>query len=382
MGIVNEDLKSTASSMGKSALGNYKLLNNTLLLSGKAKIKNRDDLMATEINAILLLSPPNFWKTTIYLGDMFNPALENWQNKNLFTWRRKMYNSPIDYAFLSFEKLLSLPATNHTSKGERDIFESLLPDVSMKQFRFNRIQEDPRLLARKDGSLLILYTAKESYETPSKQGYSIATMNSAQQIKLSDSVLLDGHSMSPGQKNWIPLEYQDELYFIQSVNPLVVLKHITTDEKQVGKLEIVYEGAPLQDLPWGDKYGSIKPSIRGGTPAIMVKGRYLAFFHSVTHLQENYKMRTYFMGAISFCPTLPFRVHSISTHPILQDRFYEGPWVWKNVLDYVMFAIGLVIDPKDSNFVWVSFGHQDKHSYVAKLHVDELYASLEDVSEC
>jgi predicted GH43/DUF377 family glycosyl hydrolase len=337
--------------------------------------------MAMEIKTILLLSPPNFWKKTIYLGDMFNPALEVWQNKTLFTWRREMYYSPINYAFLSFEKLFSLPATNHTSKGERDIFESLLPDVSMKQFRFNHLQEDPRLLARKDGSLVILYTAKHSYQTPQKQGYSIATMDCAQQIKLSDSVLLDGHSMAPVQKNWIPLEYQDELYFIQSVNPLVVLKHTTTDEKQVGKLEIVYEGAPLQELPWDDKYGSIKPSIRGGTPAIMVKGRYLAFFHSVTQLQANWEMKTYFMGAISFCPTLPFRIHSISTHPILQDRFYDGPWARNNVLDYVMFVIGLVIDPKDSNFVWVSFGHQDKHSYVAKLHVDELYASLEDVSE-
>ena len=69
----------------------------------------------------------------------------------------------------------------------------------------------------------------------------------------------------------------------------------------------------------------------------------------------------YFMGAMTLCPHPPFSIRTMSQIPIVPDPlWYEGPWNNK-VSSYVIYPIGIVIEPSDPEHVTVSIGHQDKN---------------------
>lgn len=375
-------------------LAKYRV-SNLSIPSLKMDVRSRDDVMLFEIRKILSLSPPIFWKDTYYLGQMLNPTLETWKGRTLFAWRNGMYNSAINFAWFSFDKVAMLRSKvdENSLKGtnkDYPYFDVPYPSINIKEFEFNHLQEDPRLLTRHDGSLVVTYTAKESLFKPPKQCYSLLSLSTSGEVTASDSVLLDGHSLEPSQKNWITLEHGNDLYFIQSVNPLHVLQHQGSNgsDPHIGRLKTVFQASSEVPLPWMPVYGKM---IRGGSSAVIVSPRhashplpqyYLAFFHSVAQFQPANPLRTYFMGAISFCPQPPFHVHAISTHPIVQERFYDGAWVQPGRTDYVMFATGILQRPDDSDHVYVSFGHQDKFGYMARFHVAELFASMEVVRNC
>ena len=82
-------------------------------------------------------------------------------------------------------------------------------------------------------------------------------------------------------KNWIPYEYQSSLFFVYSLQPLIVLR--TTEWTDEGLLlELVYSdenGSPKQ-LVWGDNLGFFG-GIRGGSQLISLGDHeYLAFTHT------------------------------------------------------------------------------------------------------
>jgi hypothetical protein len=130
-------------------------------------------------------------------------------------------------------------------------------------------------------------------------------------------------------------------------------------------------------IPWPGEYGL---PIRGGTPAILVNGVYLSIFHTVSMFQMPYKLKTYFIGAITFCPNPPFNIHSISKYPIVKESFYSGEWV-KNNLDYVLFPVGIIKDKSDK-YLFISMGVQDKNGYVVKFEIEGLFKSLNIISNC
>lgn len=121
-------------------------------------------------------------------------------------------------------------------------------------------------------------------------------------------------------------------------------------------------------------------ALAGGTPAIKIPGLYLTLFHTVSRFQMPYKIKTYYMGALTFCDEYPFNIHFISAAPIVKKRFYEGAWV-KNNLDYVVFPAGLVLD-SNVEHVWVSMGTQDASSWMIKLELHGLLKSLDVVGSC
>jgi hypothetical protein len=86
------------------------------------------------------------------------------------------------------------------------------------------------------------------------------------------------------------------------------------------------------------------------------------------------------MGAFTFCPKPPFNLNLMSSHPIIKDYLYEGPWVNIKV-DYVIFPTGITLDP-DQKHIWLSFGWQDKHGWIVKLDIDELFSTLTLVNDC
>jgi hypothetical protein len=189
----------------------------------------------------------------------------------------------------------------------------------------------------------------------------------------------------PGkQKNWVAFEDvsdhdKPQLLFIQQINPLHIVKvsDVNTATK-TARVSSVVQDKYAVNLQWnGTEYGE---SIRGGTPAIMVDGVRLSFFHTCLRSPLAEKILTYYMGAITFCPSFPYQIHSISKVPITHPSLYSGKWTHSR-LDYVAYPDGIILDA-DGKHVWVSVGHQDRDSYILKMDVAKLYSSMRIISDC
>eukprot|EP01037_Dinobryon_pediforme_P021349 gene21349-22193_t len=206
------------------------------------------------------------------------------------------------------------------------------------------------------------------------------------------------------QKNWTPFEHRKSIHFVVSFSPLHIVA-LTGEYAMDGTRQIVRTivHSPEARLPWlGSEFGSF---ISGGSPAIHLsahllsgivgndisseqkEGLFLTIFHTFTTV---YGRRVYFFGAITFCPSFPYFVHSMSAAPIiLQKSLYEGPWIEHPTLSYVLFPqAGGEGDgrgdgvQKDRRWLWIGFGHQNKDAVLTKVDLGQLLANLTWVRDC
>ncbi len=133
-------------------------------------------------------------------------------------------------------------------------------------------------------------------------------------------------------------------------------------------------------LPWTWRFGA---DIRGGTPALHIDGYYLSVFHTIAYMHLPYKLASYLMGAVQFCPEPPFHVHAMTPYPLVDPKWemYTGAWLSERFA-YVVFPTGLSRDPHDSDLIHVSMGHQDTDGKVVKMSLRALYSSMDLVTEC
>jgi predicted GH43/DUF377 family glycosyl hydrolase len=167
------------------------------------------------------------------------------------------------------------------------------------------------------------------------------------------------------EKNWSPFEYDGNLLFIYSIHPHRILRPYSG----TGICETISSTYSPIEWTWGE--------LRGGTPALLVDGQYLSFFHSSIPLtstqSEGKQMVHYFMGAYTFSASPPFALTGISSKPIVGGNFYNGPAhnTWKPLR--VVFPCGFIFD---DHFIWVAYGRQDHEIWIAKIDKDRLLKSL------
>jgi hypothetical protein len=387
-----------------------------------------DERMRNCIQKIVAVEPATFWTETYSLPGLVNPAIERWSNgETIAVWRQSLWDRRV---------------SNMTGRGSPGVDKEKLHlgigySHNLEDPSTNAPQYDPRLLLMSDGTLVVTYTIEYGQHANFMMGFFLVGVENpskeAKAVVLREGSILDVSSLDQvekhSQKNWVPFEYQGRLLYILSTNPLHIVelqqdtnttsgsgaamaaavsknrRRLSSDNSNTtssattrgghpnpppvirrrrglltyssgATLKTVYrhESVPLPWKPW---YGL---PIRGGTPAIMVNGYYLSMFHTVAMFQMPFKLKTYFMGAVTFCPKPPFQLHSMSSHPIVKERFYDGEWVKTN-LDYVVFPVGIVMDV-DGKHILVSMGSQDKTGWIIKLEIEGLFASLDIISDC
>ncbi|MDP1608677.1 MAG: hypothetical protein Q8L98_05130 [Chlamydiales bacterium] len=116
------------------------------------------------------------------------------------------------------------------------------------------------------------------------------------------------------EKNWTPFSCEDGIHFLHTINPQKIIK-LSDLKKQF----ITSVSSNSLALDWSKKWGPL----RGGTPAQLIDGEYLTFFHS--SFEDCKGIRWYVMGACTFEASPPFRMIRISSHPILFKGIYETP---------------------------------------------------------
>ena len=176
------------------------------------------------------------------------------------------------------------------------------------------------------------------------------------------------------EKNWAAFIFNNTLvYMIQMINPLRIValaENITSgiNPQTHVAFRLVSEAPtlPLSDWEWGE--------LRGGTNAVLVGDVYLAMFHTRPKM-HNSDLITYFFGAYTFTRTPPFRLLTISNVPIVDDQFYNGPWVNRRFC-YAPYPTGLWLE---QDKIKVVMGFNDKEGYILTFDTLQLIESLVSV---
>lgn len=114
------------------------------------------------------------------------------------------------------------------------------------------------------------------------------------------------------------------------------------------------------------------------TLAILVD-EYMVFFHSSGSFNGK-GIISYFMGAYTFQREPPFAITKISPEPIVAKAFINesiSGWAYRKT-DYVIFAMGFIDDPAN-NSIFVSYGKNDRESWVLHLNRSSFLSSLKPV---
>lgn len=325
------------------------------------------------MDKISLIQPPDYVVDMFYVLNRMNPSIAVWHNHTLCGWTILKYSIEDDDSF----QLGWMNETTFSVDENINLF-GINSSTTIKSYPFNRRKEDPRLLVLKDNSLLISYTAKASLFSTIMQCFIRATLNPiTNTVEFKDTWLMYDQERNLTGKNWIPMQHKHRLMFIVHINPMIVLEVVGKGEGHKAITKVV-SNSSFVNLPWDPEFGD---EIRGGTPAVLVRGVYLSFFHTV-QLHERYRLRSYYMGAMTLCPDHPFNILSMSSFPIIDKgwNLYQNQWLGRG-MDYVVFPTGIVVDETET-FVFVSFGHQDKHAGVMKMNITTLLDSLTYVSGC
>lgn len=356
--------------------------NPTLRLAGGDNADENTRVFCQEIE--YLEYAKRYWINTVFLGNLMNPSIVKWQGKYLILARANYILKIVTLHWLKDD--LSGVDVGSSYFGFREGSQVQIPGEGGNQ-------EDVRGLALQNGSLLIYYGATTGVS--STLVYALLSVVDGVIISSGPTSMIHETQQMSFEKNWVPFEYHQEVYWAKFLNPPAIIKEydpwvrFNDDGRIRAHLYTVYginQSLPedvqqrMAQLPWqADKYGSM----RGGSPALLVRGVYLSFFHTqtVVHQSEAWR-KTYFMGAIAMCSRPPFNVVKSSRVPIMHfgDPFYTDHWLFNNI-DYVVFPAGFILSD-DEKYLYLTFGYQDKRGYLITLEVDALMASLHFHSEC
>lgn len=171
----------------------------------------------------------------------------------------------------------------------------------------------------------------------------------------------DKYNYQLREKNWVPFEWNGRLFFSYFLFPHEVVEaDLTTGECR-------YVCVTQRVHPWN--YGQV----RGTTPPILIKGEYLAFFHSSTKLKSNIskgnEIRHYFMGAYTFSSQPPFEITKASPSPIMAKNMYT----FSDMFDHIVYPCGNIVLGEN---LYLSFGKKDEEIWIAKMSIKDLLDSL------
>ncbi len=235
--------------------------------------------------------------------------------------------------------------------------------------------EDPRVLRMGEEYLMVfndifsqdmerrgMHISKIDFE--SRKAYDICPLD----LKLNST-----------EKNWAPFIYQsadkkDTICFEYRVfHPRSILQINNSFDPE--NVEIHQQSASMASIPWNKKWG--KPL--GGTPARLIDGEYLAFFHS--KFTDKTGIYWYVFGAYTFESSPPFRIKAVSPHPILFKGIYDSEYLnTAEPAKCVIFPGGFAI--KEANGreqILLTCGENDSSIKLITFDKDELLQSLVSV---
>ncbi len=169
------------------------------------------------------------------------------------------------------------------------------------------------------------------------------------------------HLHQKWQKNWVPFIYENTLLLGYTLAP----QEILLPDLATGECRTFCKTSSNIHWPWG--------ILRGGTPAQLVDGQYLSFFHSFALTRSMASVANakahYYMGAYTFSSTPPFEITAVSREPFVDADFYT-----RSGLDKVVFFPGGYLDR--GTFLLLAYGKDDKEIWIGRIDKTFLKESL------
>lgn len=182
------------------------------------------------------------------------------------------------------------------------------------------------------------------------------------------------------EKNWMPFvppvqekdSAQEEgpaINFVYSINPLCILS-LKNLNSQLTWLQGSQEKSTLRLINWERRWGSLK----GSTPAQLVDGEYLTFFHS-TFFDDITHSTCYVMGAYTFEKNPPHRITAMSKWPLTFPTIYDTPYgISGNKNLKCVFPAGFVVD---GDQIHISCGENDSAVKIVTLSKQILKGNMQ-----
>lgn len=152
------------------------------------------------------------------------------------------------------------------------------------------------------------------------------------------------------QKNWVPFEWNNTILLGYSISPHEIL----LPNLETGECTTFQNTKSAIPWKWGD--------LRGGTPAVLMDGEYISFFHSGkfsrSHATNQKKKRHYFMGVYTFSSDPPFKITKSTPFPLADNTFYTN----SDFHMRVVFPSGIVVT--DDQII-ISYGKDDHEVWIA-----------------
>lgn len=312
--------------------------------------------------------------------DAFNPSIIRWQNSFLLSFRA----GDSEEASCDQNLLLSFRTRDPVSLStngmglvllDKDFNLISVPQILDIHYLDPAIaprQQDPRLVAVGDKLFIVYSNIIEGHNISEIRRMFVAELHyDGCQFQVSTPECItqfEGENEQRWQKNWVPFEYNGKLLLSYSILPHRVFEPLLG----TGTCSTIASSLGKINWDWG--------ALRGGTPALLIDGEYLSFFHSSTTLASQHsagkKITHYFMGAYTFSTEPPFEITKISLKPIVGPNFYNGieHKTWKPLR--VVFPCGFVAGEQH---IWIAYGRQDHEVWIAKLDKYGLMESLKIV---
>lgn len=323
---------------------------------------------------------PKELKNVPYLGNDIVTDVKEIKIRNAFA----PYNASIieqDKGFLLFFRYDVMHQLYynkiHTRIGCAELDENL--NQSNKEFVIidtcSDHSEDPRVVKAGEEYYLVYNDIFDSKEK--KRGMHLAHLDLATK-KVKTVVPLDLR-LNHIEKNWAPFAYQG-----LNQNTMLCFEYQVSHPRQILSMDnlenpdyvqITQQKDIVDHLLWTKKWG--KPL--GGTPARLVDGEYLSFFHS--KFRDRSGVYWYVMGAYTFEPTPPFRITRISPNPILFEGIYDSEY--RNTAEpckCIIFPCGYAIKQRNGHTIlYLACGENDSAIKVVAFDKDALLETLTPV---
>jgi predicted GH43/DUF377 family glycosyl hydrolase len=198
--------------------------------------------------------------------------------------------------------------------------------------------EDPRCVVH-DGKLHVFFTHFEQEHGNRYDPY-VAVCN--EQMDVVDLHRIGLFGRAETEKNWGFFIYEGCWHALYSYEP----------SWQIVAFDQHWRGFLIHQtkIDWGFRFGEL----RGGTPPVLVDGKYWSFFHSVW-IHPDANRRIYSAGACCFGGKTPFAPEGVSTFPLITPDLSDCGWVRHG---RIVFPCGAIFDERKREFI-ISYGYND-----------------------
>ena len=293
--------------------------------------------------------------------DAYNPSIISYKDGYLLSFRIRYHDIPSYIQKVCNVRTSYLGLVKLNRKLEI-CSEPYLLDIKSYSDHSSSSAQDARLFTFGEKILLFFNDYGITYDRMCCSLYvAELTENNGKLQPEKRATLLSYENMRSTEKNWIPFSSNDKLYLIYSSEPHLILE----PNLQTGQCQEIASTATNSPWKWGE--------IRGGTPAQLIDGNLLTFFHSSQKVRSSTIFgekggRNYAMGAYLFENNVPFAINKITSLPLGTLDDYA-----RNNRRKVVFPAGIAIDDNLIHIVW---GKNDEGICITSLDKEKLLASM------